>query len=131
LPVAALRYRAEVPRALSLPRFLAKEARRAAAFSDLHAPPADRAERMAPCRRGTPAALSDEPGAEAQARQGLITAAPVSAKSATLRVTTVRPWTTAVAAMRESMAPRVRIAAIRPHSTAIASSIPRIRDSYS
>src|SRR5690606_29796838 len=127
LRVAALRYRAEVPRALSLPRFLAKEARRAAAFSDLHAPQADRAERMAPHRRGTPAALSDEPGAEAQACRGLITAAPVSAKSATLRVTTVRPWTTAVAAMRASMSPRGRRAAMRPHSRAMSSVTVRMR----
>ena len=58
---------------------------------------------------------------------GLSTEARVSSKSPTLRVTTMRSWTIAVAAIRPSASPRGRSAAIRPHSTAIASVTGRMR----
>ncbi|MBP1843917.1 hypothetical protein J2046_002175 [Rhizobium petrolearium] len=53
------------------------------------------------------------------ASHGLMTAASVSSKSLTLRVTRIRSWTIAVAAISPSISPRGRVAARRPHSTAI------------
>jgi hypothetical protein len=50
--------------------------------------------------------------------QGLTIDTPTSSKSATLRVTRMRSWTLAVAAISPSASPRDRSAAIRPHSMA-------------
>jgi hypothetical protein len=43
---------------------------------------------------------------------------PVSLKSTSVLVTTIRSWTTAVAAIRPAASPRERFAVRRPHSTA-------------
>ena len=58
---------------------------------------------------------------------GFRTSAPVEAKSRALRVTTVNPCTSAVAASRPSTAGRLRRALSHPHCSAIRRSMPMIR----
>ena len=86
---------------------------------------------LSPCRRRRRQVASLEKlrssDADHLASQGFNVEARVSSKSATLRVTTIRSWTIAVAAISPSASPRGRSAAIRPHSMAMTSVIGRIR----
>jgi hypothetical protein len=63
--------------------------------------------------------------------QGLITDAPMSSKSPRFRVTMIRSWTMADAAIRPLASPRGRSAESLPHSTAIRSVIGKMRSAWS